>query len=828
MEDQIQELELAQQFNLDKSIGGEMVADVSQIDWNTSDWELNPEQFGGELDCDIPQIYVDKTQQILNMGNVGKNLCLFRPRRMGKTTTIEMLEAMARASYQQDLVPNHVLPEKLQGTAFAEASDAQKEFLKAPFVMRLDFTANGFASYAADLVEVIQELQPLQQEEESLRQRQMLELSSKKEELILACNEDVAAIEQRTASQTQQLEASNQSTLESLLKDGKILQYNEQVQSFISALNEITLSSAQAISLRQNQLACDLEQLEKYSNPASLEQEQNAELSRLQARHESIRSQLRSKFGDELLQDAAPHSYGFLHKLESWLIGLFTDSLRLALQQDIALSQKLGLSELEQSSQALLSKVKAIADKSTNGATLENVICALLEQMPDNSIVLLIDEYDAVINQVLGHASLWQNCLSLLNGLFLTLKSLNYKFKFVFVTGITCFHSNYFFASINQLKNISWHPLFADIIGFTEQEIKQYYGKAIYHMATCTNSTPKEILARIKHYYEGYSFCTPRLSGNMPVVKVSSPIDIQGFLTQDSLELQKFWCNTGTAPSSFMRSVFNWDIKSVLLEIISKLSKGRLWVKSKLLYLTPVPHHDLTQAEFFQIILLQTGYLTIDCTETSEEKGVALTVPNYELATALIEDLLENIKLENFTWSYNHCSINSHLVLGAMVIDYLFSGDTLGIEHALCEFFNDILSYDSIYGLKESQWRDLLFLTLERDAQLELFADASIQIEREKISAQGRSDIVLTDLKKRRQVVLELKVVKENQPAQDGSPCDMDTPKIQAILSDAIKQVATRNYEDKFDFSTKRYVCILIVCRTNAGIRFRIKCEKCV
>ena len=67
----------------------------------------------------------------------------------------------------------------------------------------------------------------------------------------------------------------------------------------------------------------------------------------------------------------------------------------------------------------------------------------VLENAEDNSLVLLIDEYDSPLTAVMGKKDEFEYRRGLLSEFFLTIKSYSAKFRFIFITGVTRYSQVY-------------------------------------------------------------------------------------------------------------------------------------------------------------------------------------------------------------------------------------------------------------------------------------------------------------------------------------------------------------------------------------------------
>lgn len=104
---------------------------------------------------------------------------------------------------------------------------------------------------------------------------------------------------------------------------------------------------------------------------------------------------------------------------------------------------------------------------SENAGSVISQLSDWLDGLDDNSLVLLIDEYDAPLTASLHDGELFEAVRSIMSEFYLTLKSVSGSLRFLFVTGITKFSSTSVFSAFNSLRDISLEPKFGTLLGYT-------------------------------------------------------------------------------------------------------------------------------------------------------------------------------------------------------------------------------------------------------------------------------------------------------------------------------------------------------------------------
>lgn len=123
--------------------------------------------------------------------------------------------------------------------------------------------------------------------------------------------------------------------------------------------------------------------------------------------------------------------------------------------------------------------------------------------------VVLIDEYDSPITHMIGQglgADVQQSILSVLHSFYAGLKAAQDELHFAFLTGITRFAKVSLFSALNNLNDITWHPDYVALCGFTETEVRDHLIEFIQRIAGEYECPVPELLERLREHYNGYWF----------------------------------------------------------------------------------------------------------------------------------------------------------------------------------------------------------------------------------------------------------------------------------------------------------------------------------
>src|SRR3990167_6603492 len=199
---------------------------------------------------------------------------------------------------------------------------------------------------------------------------------------------------------------------------------------------------------------------------------------------------------------------------------------------------------------------------------LEALVVGLSKE--NNRVVILIDEYDQPIINNLKHLEIAEQNRDLLKDFFGTIKGLDKYLKFTFFTGVSKFSQVSLFSGPNNLTDITMDPEYGEMMGYTEEEVKQSFNKHIQSITKERNllgkkTSEREILDEIRQWYNGYRFSERESS-------VYNPYSTLRFLAQGKTE--SYWYSTGT-PSFLIDQVKKHPQAAIPLSGTTTLKIGR-------------------------------------------------------------------------------------------------------------------------------------------------------------------------------------------------------------------------------------------------------------
>ena len=214
-------------------------------------------------------------------------------------------------------------------------------------------------------------------------------------------------------------------------------------------------------------------------------------------------------------------------------------------------------------------------------------VVELAYRQTGRQVVVLVDEYDKPLISTLLNEPLQQCYRAQLKAFYGVLKRQDRYIRFAFLTGVTKFSKVSIFSDLNNLKDISLHPDYADVCGITEEEIHHYFEPALHRLAQAQEMTYDEALAELRSMYDGYHF-------GLRTVGVYNPFSLLNAL-QDS-NYGAYWFETGTP--RFLFDVLRrsrYRLNNLTREKVSADVLGDVDTPTR----SPLP------------LLYQTGYLTL-------------------------------------------------------------------------------------------------------------------------------------------------------------------------------------------------------------------------
>ena len=169
-----------------------------------------------------------------------------------------------------------------------------------------------------------------------------------------------------------------------------------------------------------------------------------------------------------------------------------------------------------------------------------------LSSQPDSSIVIVVDEYDAPLTAYLDQQEKFQIARDLISSFFNMSKMWAGKIRFLFITGIMKFRQVSLFSTFNNITDVSLQPRFGTILGYTKEELDEYFGQNIDYAADLLGMSYEELSQKMKEMYDVFSF------DQKAQTHVYAPWSVLSFLINPESGLQHFWFDSAESVKNFV------------------------------------------------------------------------------------------------------------------------------------------------------------------------------------------------------------------------------------------------------------------------------------
>ncbi|BBE31715.1 ATPase AAA [Tepiditoga spiralis] len=314
-------------------------------------------------------------------------------------------------------------------------------------------------------------------------------------------------------------------------------------------------------------------------------------------------------------------------------------------------------------------------------------------------VVILVDEYEKPILDNINNKEKAEKYREILRDFYVSIKSKDEYIKFVFMTGITKFTKTGVFSALNNLNDISLNKKYAQMLGYTQEELESNFKEHIKETAIEMNMEEKELLKNLKMYYNGFSFDGEN--------SVYNPFSILRFFNE--MEFQNYWFESGSP--------------SFLYEYI----KGKK-IRYEDLVKYPVSELDFSTREIEEanasIFFTQAGYLTFKgIKRLGLRKKYILDYPNIEVKNSFSKIILE----ANY-------GIRETEQIETTIYERIYEKDIEGIIKEIKRIISAI-PYN-LHKKEESYYHSLIYTIL---------ASAGLNVTAEELTNLGRSDIVIEE-----------------------------------------------------------------------------------
>lgn len=368
-----------------------------------------------------------------------------------------------------------------------------------------------------------------------------------------------------------------------------------------------------------------------------------------------------------------------------------------------------------------------------------------LAVQPDESVVLLIDEYDAPLTACMDDPELFEAVRRALSGFYEAVNGSEHVLRFLFVTGIMKFGKASPFSELNNLTDISLLPKYASLLGFTHEEVNKYFDPYLDEAARTLKMCKEDLLIELTVHYAGFCF-----DANAQT-RVFAPWSLLSFLTYPENGFSSYWICSACNPEILRQYLNTPDLQDPNDYFTDKfISFSQLSARAA----------DPNQCKG-AALLTHAGYLTI---KERTDDGYLVDYPNKEVSDSLASIYREQLM-----------SRQTLSEAGALnLTDDLRSGNINRLFEQLNRLFL-VMDYKKYPITDETTCRNYiqLFLTL----------GAGIRAYSELHNALGQSDIEIDT--ERLHWVLEAKFL----PSERASEVAADS-----LLKNALEQIQQKSY----------------------------------
>ncbi len=335
----------------------------------------------------------------------------------------------------------------------------------------------------------------------------------------------------------------------------------------------------------------------------------------------------------------------------------------------------------------------------------------------ESEVVLLVDEYDAPLTAVLNDSNEFEDRRKILSNFYLTVKSCDGKFRFIFITGVTYYSHTSIFSAFNNLKDLTLDLRYGALLGYTSEELELYFGEYIDNAVEVLNKkyhteryTHDLVVSELKRNYDGYSFDEEALN------HVYNPWSIVNFFDAPVRGFIPYWVVSGGSTPTFLVNYLKQGLEKYNTDDLQSLLNIDSTVNSAAEYLYP-KIENMANLDLFAI-LYQAGYF---CIKAVVDDIFKVGIPNLEVKKAY-----SNIVLNELTKTKE-----AKLKYVEPFKEVLASGNLDKIKELFNTFINEF-SYETVKNFNEACFRDVLKL-----AMLTFNVSASTDV----MGACGRADI---------------------------------------------------------------------------------------
>lgn len=376
--------------------------------------------------------------------------------------------------------------------------------------------------------------------------------------------------------------------------------------------------------------------------------------------------------------------------------------------------------KVNENDKAIFRQLADVVKGDVSDAMLKTGIALIMRMLKDyyeKPVILLLDEYDVPLAKASAHGY-YAEMLEVMRAMISTALKDNPSLRFAVVTGcLRISRESIFTGTNNFVSDTIFDTRLNEYFGFLQDEVEQLL----------TAIGAKDKAGIVKEWYDGYHFGS---------YDVYCPWDVLNygnrFQTTGSDVPVSFWKNT--SDNAIIRSFVEIQSDIITDKLETLMSGG--FIRQKIVEDLTYDYLHSSEENLWSVLYL-TGYLTIDRKESRVLDGeYALIIPNAE-----IQEIFETTIQK---WFQDYAASCDRRKLFAAV----WNGDTEQMSVEMNRLLRQTISY---YDYREDFYHAFL---------AGIFAGAGYMVESNKEYGEGRSDIVVKDLRDGRAAVFEVKYAK--------------------------------------------------------------------
>ena len=342
-----------------------------------------------------------------------------------------------------------------------------------------------------------------------------------------------------------------------------------------------------------------------------------------------------------------------------------------------------------------------------------------------SEVVFIIDDYDHPLTSRLDDEEAFNSARTTLAIFYAWLHTLP-GVRFALITGIMRLRDVFVG---NDIQDLSMDPDFADLVGYTKEELITNYAPYIEAAAQVLKLSQAELLLRLEQYYGGFCFdydAGVKLYCPDAINKFFAPVarKLIGDKTKKLPVFDHYWMASSNAVVALR---YYLRRKQLTADEVIELCRQNIIIDRSTI-LSPVKFADITDLQ----ILFQSGYFTIKSVTDNtrelppSERCYNATLTNCDIAAqyaAVLTSYLSNGVGES---GVSVCFYRAQKALLADDIEQT----CLSINELLCN-----IRYDVMANAQESFYRTFIALSLRSDL---------IAVSEEYANNLGRCDLVIT------------------------------------------------------------------------------------